>query len=271
MRHQHPPAIAVARPACDTAAACGLAPSMARAASDTCRLLLMSLAFTAVVAAALPFGARADTHGFGVQTAASQAALSPDAALALLKAGNQRFLDGDMVERDLEEQVRATAAGQYPHSIVLSCIDSRVPPELVFDQGLGDIFTPRIAGNFVDEELLGSMEFAAAVAGSKAIVVLGHTECGAVKGACDGVVLGNLTTTLSHLHPAVQAVPGFESARTSANAAFVNAVAHENVRQTVVNILERSAVLKDLADQGKLKVVGAMYDVATGEVTFLDV
>ena len=200
---------------------------------------------------------------------ASQAALTPDTALAMLKEGNERFLVGDMVERDLNAQVAATAGGQYPHSIVLSCIDSRVPPELVFDQGIGDIFSPRIAGNFVDEELLGSMEFAAAVAGSKALVVLGHTECGAVKGACDDVKLGNLTRTLAAIRPAVEAVEGFEGERTSKNKAFVDAVTHENVRQTVDNIIERSPVLAELVEGGKLKVVGAVYDVGTGKVTFL--
>ena len=204
-----------------------------------------------------------------VQTAASQAALTPDAALAKLKAGNQRFVSGTMVERDLNAQVAATAGGQYPHSIVLSCIDSRVPPELVFDQGIGDIFSPRIAGNFVDEDILGSMEFAAAVAGSKAILVLGHTECGAVKGACDDVKLGNLTQTLSNIRPAVEAVAGFDGERTSANKAFVNAVTLENVCQTVDNILARSEVLAELADAGKLAVVGALYDVGSGEVAFL--
>ncbi|MEQ9464832.1 MAG: carbonic anhydrase family protein [Haliea sp.] len=203
------------------------------------------------------------------QTAASQAALSPAAALAMLKAGNERFVAGAMLQRDLADQVAATASGQYPHSIVLGCIDSRVPPELVFDQGLGDIFSPRIAGNVVTAELLGSMEFAAGVAGSRAIVVLGHTECGAVKGACDGVELGNLTSNLAHIHPAVAAVPVAEGPRDSSNTAWVNAVAHENVALTVQRILADSPLLKTLVDEGKLVVVGAMYDVATGKVEFL--
>lgn len=203
------------------------------------------------------------------QTASSQAALSPADALQLLKAGNARFVAGEMLQRDLADQVSATAAGQYPHSIVLGCIDSRVPPELVFDQGLGDIFSPRIAGNVVTPELLGSMEFAAGVAGSRAIVVLGHTECGAVKGACDGVELGNLTSTLAHIQPAVAAVPVAEGPRDSSNTAWVNAVAHENVAQTVQRILADSPLLKGLVDEGKLQVVGAMYDVATGKVEFL--
>ena len=205
-----------------------------------------------------------------VQTSASQAALTPDTALELLKEGNQRFLAGNMLDRDYRAQVAATASGQYPHSIVLACVDSRVTPEIVFDQGLGDIFAPRVAGNFVDEELLGSMEFAAAVAGSKLIVVLGHTECGAVKGACDNVELGNLTRTLANIRPAVEAVTGIPGERNSKNKLFVDAVAHENVRQTVDNILERSAVLRERVEAGKLKVIGAMYDVATGAVTFLE-
>ncbi len=230
------------------------------------RTVVASLALAACTVLPLSASAREAV----VQTSESQAAMTPDDALALLREGNQRFLAGKLLERDLLAQVKATASGQYPHSVVLSCIDSRVPPEMVFDQGLGDIFAPRVAGNFVDEELLGSMEFAAAVAGSKAIVVLGHSECGAVKGACDNVKLGNLTQTLANIRPAVEAVPGFEGERNSKNAAFVSAVAHENVRQTVNNILERSVVIAELVDRGRLKVVGAMYDVATGKVTFLD-
>jgi len=233
----------------------------------TLRQLTGALVLT--LAAALTLSAHADTDPL-VQTAESQAALTPEAALALLAEGNKRFLEDDMLERDYPDQVKATGAGQYPHSIVLSCIDSRAAPELLFDQGIGDIFSPRIAGNFVDEELLGSMEFAAAVAGSKALVVLGHTECGAVKGACDGVELGNLTKTLSHIQPAVAAVQGFDGERTSGNKAFVDAVAHENVHQTVNNILSRSKVLSDLVEEGQLVVVGAMYDVGTGVVTFLE-
>lgn len=202
------------------------------------------------------------------QTAASQAAISPADALAMLKAGNARFVAGTMLERDLADQVASTATGQYPHSIVLGCIDSRVPPELVFDQGIGDIFSSRIAGNVVTPELLGSMEFAADIAGSRAIVVLGHTECGAVKGACDGVELGNLTSNLAHIQPAVAAVPVAEGPRDSSNEAWVNAVAHENVALTVQRILTDSPLLKGLVDEGKLVVVGAMYDVATGKVEF---
>ncbi|MFO7551356.1 MAG: carbonic anhydrase family protein [Haliea sp.] len=233
----------------------------------TLKTLSHVLAMTAALAVLAPAAQALELPV--TQTAASQAALAPADALQLLKAGNARFVAGEMLQRDLGDQVSATAAGQYPHSIVLGCIDSRVPPELVFDQGLGDIFSPRIAGNVVTPELLGSMEFAAAVAGSRAIVVLGHTECGAVKGACDGVELGNLTSTLAHIHPAVAAVPVAEGPRDSSNTAWVNAVAHENVAQTVQRILDDSPLLKGLVDEGKLLVVGAMYDVATGKVEFL--
>jgi carbonic anhydrase len=204
------------------------------------------------------------------QTKATQAKMTPDMALKLLKDGNQRFVSGNMLERDYSAQVAITASGQYPHSVVLGCIDSRVPPEAVFDQGIGDLFTPRIAGNFVTTPLLGSMEFAAGVAGSKLIVVLGHTECGAVKGACDGVEVGNLTDTLAHIAPAIYAVKDVQGERTSKNPAFVDAVAHENVHQNVANILQRSTMLSELVEKGDLKVVGAMYDISTGKVTFMD-
>ena len=201
---------------------------------------------------------------------AAQDAISPAQSLEMLKEGNERFLKGDMVNRNLMSQVSQTAGGQYPHAVILGCIDSRVPPELVFDQGIGDIFTPRIAGNFVNTDILGSMEFATAVAGSKLIVVLGHTACGAVKGACDHVEVGNLTHTLSNIMPAVYAVDQVEGERNSSNAKFVNDVARKNVEFTVQNILERSPLMKDLVDKGELMVVGAMHDVRTGKVTFYD-
>ncbi|NQV71597.1 carbonic anhydrase [bacterium] len=203
------------------------------------------------------------------QTSATQAALTPDAILQALMDGNERFKAGNMLDRDFVQQVSMTGSGQYPHSVILSCIDSRVPPEIVFDQGLGDVFSPRIAGNFVNTDILGSMEFATAVAGSKLIMVLGHTECGAVKGACDNVELGNLTHTLSNIAPAVYSV-NVDGARNSSNKEFVDAVAHSNVELTVQNILERSSVIRDLVEQGKVKVVGAMYNVKTGEVTLVN-
>lgn len=204
------------------------------------------------------------------QTSSSQEAMTPMQAREQLEAGNQRFLKGQMLERDYAQQVAATAGGQYPFGVVLGCIDSRVPPEIVFDQGIGDIFAPRIAGNFVNTDILGSMEFATAVAGSKVIVVLGHTSCGAVKGAVDGVELGNLTEMLHKLTPAIEAVPDEMGERNAKNAEFVQAVADANVRLTIENILDRSPVMRELVEKGELMIVGAMHDVATGEVHWFD-
>lgn len=203
-------------------------------------------------------------------TAEDQAEIAPADALEMLKEGNDRFLRGEPVKRDLIKQVSQTSDGQYPYAVVLGCIDSRVPPELVFDQGIGDIFTPRIAGNFVNSDILGSMEFATKVAGSKLIVVLGHSECGAIKGACDHVELGNLTQTLSNLMPAVYGVEEVVGERNSKNTKFVEDVVHLNVELTVQNILDRSPIMKELVDQGELMVVGAIHDVGTGKVTFME-
>ncbi len=199
----------------------------------------------------------------------SQRNITPEQALSALKDGNERFVNGKMLQRNLMAQVRATASGQYPFAVVLGCIDSRVPPELVFDQGIGDIFSPRIAGNFADTDIIGSIEFATKLAGAKLVVVLGHTDCGAIKGACDNVQLGNLTQTLSNIMPAVYAVKDVCDDRTSKNKTFVQKVADENVRLTVQALTDRSAVLKDLVVTNRLMVVGAMYEVATGRVSFL--
>jgi carbonic anhydrase len=203
-------------------------------------------------------------------TAETQASLTPMEVIQLLKDGNERFVDDEAVERNFMEQVQQTAGGQYPMAAILGCIDSRVPHEIVFDKGVGDIFSARIAGNFINTDILGSLEFATAVAGSKVIVVLGHTECGAVKGACDNVQLGNLTSTLANIAPAIYAVDEIEGSRSSANKDFVQAVADENVELTVQNIVNRSPVIRDLVESGDLIVVGAMHDVATGEVTFFE-
>jgi carbonic anhydrase len=230
---------------------------------------------TALLCALACAGSPAETpkaapSAVAAQTRASQSAITPAHALELLKQGNARFVAGAPLRRDLLAQMHATAAGQFPFASIVGCIDSRVPPELVFDQGLGDVFSARIAGNFVDDEILGSLEFASKVAGSRLIVVLGHTQCGAIKGACDGVQFGNLTTTLSHLAPAVDAVKDVPGPRSSKNAIFVGAVTDMNVRLTVAAIRERSPVLDALAKSGELAIVGAIYDVATGAVTFLD-
>jgi carbonic anhydrase len=200
---------------------------------------------------------------------AEQAAMTPADALAQLRDGNRRFVTGTSRIHDYPTQAKITAKGQYPFATVLACIDSRVAPEVVFDLALGDVFTPRIAGNFVTTELLGSMEFASKVAGSKLIVVLGHTECGAIKGACDKVDLGNLTSVIKALTPAVDAVPAMEGERTSKNKPFVHAVTEANVRLNVAAIRQHSPVLAELEQKGELQIVGALHDIATGEVTFL--
>lgn len=210
-----------------------------------------------------------DTSSLLQMTPELQKQITPSDALELLRKGNERFLENRRFDRDLHAQVAQTASGQYPFAIVLSCIDSRIPTEIIFDQGIGDIFNARIAGNFVNTDILGSMEFACAVAGSKLIVVMGHTSCGAVKAACDHVELGNLTEMLKALEPAVEATPtqpGEE--RSSKNKDFVNRVAQTNVELTMKRILEESEVLRELYEKGQIGMVGAMYDVATGKVTF---
>ena len=204
------------------------------------------------------------------QTKETQAAFTPASALEALKAGNQRFVNGDQVSRDLGSQVEDTATGQYPFATVLHCIDSRVSAELIFDQGIGDLFSIRIAGNFVNDDILGSMEFACKLAGTKVLVVLGHTACGAVKGACDHARLGNLTTLIQKLELAVESVPepADLTQRNSSNIDFVNAVAKKNVEMTMDNIRLKSAVLRDMEESGDIAIVGGMYDIATGEVDF---
>jgi len=231
----------------------------------TRRRFLESASAAGVLWAISGRAARADAPAMTRET---RDAMTPDQALDALVQGNARFVGGGMRPRDLMAQVRATATGQYPFAAVLDCMDSRVPPEIVFDQGIGDVFIVRVAGNFVDVDLLGSLEFATKVSGAKLVVVLGHTDCGAIKGACDDVQLGNLTATLSHIAPAVYAVPDTDGGRSSKNKAFVQKVAEANVRLNVKAIGERSAVMRELVDAKQLRVVGAMYDLATGKVTF---
>ena len=204
-------------------------------------------------------------------TKQTQEAMSPDAALQALKDGNKRFITSTQVSRDLMQQVADTSAGQYPFATVLHCIDSRVSAELVFDQGIGDLFSIRIAGNFVNEDILGSMEFATKLAGTKIVVILGHTACGAVKGACDYAKMGNLTGMLEKITPAVTAVtePADTSMRTSSNIDFVNRVAVKNVHMAIDNLRAKSPVLKEMEATGEIKVVGAMYHIENGQVTFL--
>jgi carbonic anhydrase len=201
---------------------------------------------------------------------AAQSVIAPAEALTLLKEGNQRFIKGENTARDYREQVKATATGQYPFAIVLSCMDSRSTPEIVFDRGIGDLFVIRIAGNFATTDIIGSMEFGANVAGAKLIVVMGHTECGAIKGACDDVKLGNLTSVIQALRPAVDDVKGYQGDRSSKDKQFVQMVAEANVRRTIAKIRAESPILRDMEQAGQIKIVGAMNDLSTGEVKFFE-
>ena len=197
--------------------------------------------------------------------------LTPADALRILEDGNARFRANLKANRNLLEQVNDTRDGQWPFAVTLSCIDSRTSAELIFDQGLGDIFSIRIAGNFVNEDILGSMEFACHVAGAKLVLVLGHSECGAIKGACDGVELGHLTAMLARIQPAVASVadPRGPDERNSSNSEFVNAVARANVERAVDSIPMRSEVLHRLQEAGTIEIVGGLYDVSTGAVEFI--
>jgi carbonic anhydrase len=202
--------------------------------------------------------------------AAKQDAMTPDKAVEKLKAGNQRFVEGASHNRDLNAQAQKTAAGQYPFAVVLSCLDSRSAPEIIFDQGVGDLFVARVAGNVINDDMLGSFEFATQVAGAKLIVVMGHSACGAVMGACDGVELGHLTGLLAKISPAVDATPVADGAeRNSANAEFVEAVTIANAKMQAADILSRSSIIKAAVDAGEVKIVPAMHNLETGEVEFL--
>lgn len=205
-------------------------------------------------------------------TRETQATMTPQKSLQYLKEGNLRFQNNLKANRNLLEQVNDTSEGQFPFATILSCIDSRVSAELVFDQGLGDIFSVRIAGNFVNEDILGSMEFACKLAGTKLIVVLGHTSCGAVKGACDNAKMGNLTKLIEKITPAVKAVkePKDESLRNSSNLEFVDTVAEKNVQLTIDRIHKESPILSEMEKNGEIMIIGAMYDINNGAVTFFE-
>ena len=205
-------------------------------------------------------------------TKETQATMTPQKSLDFLKEGNVRFQNNLKANRNLLEQVNDTSEGQFPFATILSCIDSRVSAELVFDQGLGDVFSIRIAGNFVNSDILGSMEFGCKLAGTKLVVVLGHTACGAIKGACDDAKLGNLTGMLDKIKPAVKAViePQDSNLRNSSNSEFVNNVAAKNVELTIDNIVKNSSVLAEMHNNGEIKIIGAMYDINTGKVLFYD-
>jgi carbonic anhydrase len=200
---------------------------------------------------------------------AEQAALTPAQVLESLRLGNERFASGKPKTRDMLHDQKITAAGQYPHAVILSCIDSRAPAEIIFDTGLGDIFNARIAGNIADTDLVGSLEFACAVSGAKLVLVMGHTSCGAIKGACDHVELGNLTGLLEKIKPAVESVRDILGGRNSKNKEFVEAVSEANVRLTLARIRELSPILRDLESAGKIQMAGCIYDLDTGRVRFL--
>jgi len=199
---------------------------------------------------------------------AQRDALTPDKVIDMMKKGNQRFRAGKSQAQDFLAQKRSSAAGQYPAAVILSCIDSRAPAEIVLDMGIGDTFNARIAGNIANKDLMGSLEFACAAAGAKVVLVMGHTACGAVRGAIDNVQLGNLTGLLDIIKPAVAATT-YEGDRSGKNAAFVDAVAKTNVQLTIDALRSGSPILADLEKKGQIKIVGSMYDLSNGQVTFL--
>jgi len=201
-------------------------------------------------------------------TKESQAAMTPQSALTELKGGNARFVAGHPRIRNNPADVKATASGQYPFAVVLSCLDSRQPIEIVLDQGIGDIFSARVAGNVLNDDILGSMEFACKVSGAKLIAVIGHSNCGAIKGAVDGAELGNLTGLLAKIKPAIEHVPADGQPRNSKNLQFVDKVSEMNVQLVMQQIRERSSILREMLDNGQIGLVGGMYDLSTGEVRF---
>jgi carbonic anhydrase len=199
-----------------------------------------------------------------------QQQITPERALQLLKGGNERFMNNLKVNRNLLEQVNETRDEQWPFAVILSCMDSRTSAELIFDQGLGDIFSVRVAGNIINEDVLASMEFACKVVGSKLILVLGHTKCGAIKGACDHVQMGHLSALLSKITPALEEEKNTQVNRDSTNEEFVERVAEINVKRSVQGILTRSAIIKELIEKGQVGIIGAMYDVTSGKVIFYE-
>lgn len=205
-----------------------------------------------------------------VMTKEAQASLTPDAVIEDFKSGNKRFMSNDLTMRDHSAQVRKTTLGQYPKAVILSCIDSRVPVENIFDEGIGDIFVTRVAGNISDEDVLGSLEYSCKVAGSKLLLVMGHEHCGAVKSAIKDVKLGNITALLSKIRPAVEMVnKTYQGEKTAKNKDFVHQVCETNVKNTIAEIRKKSPILKEMEDKGEIKIVGGIYDLDDGQVTFL--
>lgn len=210
-------------------------------------------------------------HNQHILTKAEQSQLTPEKVLNDFKEGNIRYKNSNLTQRLHTQELREIATGgQYPKAMVLSCVDSRVPVEDVFDQGLGDVFVGRVAGNFVNTDLLGSMEFACKVAGAKLILVMAHQHCGAVKGAIDDVKMGNLTSLLTNIKPAVERSKDFKGEQTSKNEAYVKYVAIQNVKQTIAKIRKESAILREMEEKGEVKIVGAFYTLRNGELEFID-
>ncbi len=242
--------------------ACAAAADAGRRTALKSALSLAALGATGGASWLLPSLAQA-----AALTKAQRDAMTPDQVIALAKQGNERFRTGKMEDHDYLAQKRASASGQYPVAVILSCIDSRAPAEIILDTGIGEAFNARVAGNIANDDLLGSMEFACAVAGAKVVLVMGHTACGAIKGAIDGAKLGNLTGLLEKIKPSVDATQ-FSGERSSKNDAFVDAVAATNVRRTIEEIRRRSDVLAGLEKDGKIKIVGSMYHLVGGMVEF---
>ncbi len=244
-------------------------PRKARITFRVFNIMKLKTLFPIAIAAAIPFAAMVSFAKDLPVTAEEQKKLTPDSVLTDLMEGNARYVAGTLTDPNIKESVAAATGGQFPKAFILSCIDSRVPVESVFDQGLGDIFVGRVAGNIENTDQLGSMEFASKVAGVKLIMVLGHEACGAVKGACDGVELGNITSLLANVKPAVTKVAGAlkEGEANSKNKAFVDDVIEENVRQTIKDIRERSPLLAEMEKSGEIKIVGGVYSLETGKVS----
>lgn len=229
-----------------------------------------ALVLAAALLTALPFLSSAEPERRDLSAIKEQqTSATPAEVLQWLKDGNERFATGKQKNRDMLHDQQVTAEGQFPRAVILSCIDSRAPAEFIFDAGIGDLFNARIAGNIADPDLVGSMEFACKVAGAKLVLVMGHTACGAVKGATDNVQLGNLTGLLEKIKPAIAAVQNVPGEHNSKNNVFVEAVSEANARLTVERVRELSPILKDMEREGKLQIVGSVYDLGTGRVQFL--
>jgi carbonic anhydrase len=232
------------------------------------RNFLGSAFATCLIAPFAPLTLQLGNGGSAALTKEQRDRMTPAQIIEELKKGNERFRTGKMATRDYLGEMRSSAGGQYPAAVVLGCVDSRVPAEIIFDAGIGDTFNGRVAGNVINDDLLGSMEFACAASGSKVALILGHTACGAIKGAIDDVVLGNLTGLLARIKPAIAATK-FDGAKSSKNAAYVDAVARTNILLGLAEIRRRSPILEDLEMKGSIKITGAMYDLSTGMVEFI--